>query len=193
VRSRACGTRHRTNRPCVGARVLSVVGWLLVASAPGCTRGGESRGEPIPSLESATAGPALESGPADGDSLSVVSITCGDTYDLRTERLTHVTAELTSSTDAVYVVARLRNVPDPGELVGRWEHLDSGTCLAQKALTLNGPDVEARFSLTRPTKGWPAGRYKFYLSANGEDVAGIEFRVPGEAPGRAGAAKGGGV
>ena len=193
MRGRACGTRGRTGGLWLRTQLLLVGAWAVAALATGCARGRSGPGGVLLPVESAAASTATESDRSDQESLSVASIACGDAYDFRAERLTHVTAELTANAEAVYVVARLRNVPEPGELVGRWEHLDSGTCLAQKALTLSGPQVEARYSLTRPTKAWPTGKYKFYLSANGEDVAGIEFRVQEEDSGPGGAAKGGGV
>lgn len=125
---------------------------------------------------------ATESGAKAYSPIDVVSIDVGDRYDFRSERLLRSTREPDPDSEQVYAVARLRNVPAPGVIAGRWVHLDSDAQLAEREIVLYGTEVEVRFSLARPTKGWPAGVYKFYLSANGEDVAGVDFafRYPGE-------------
>jgi len=109
--------------------------------------------------------------------VSVDSLELGDTYDFRREKLTRVSSAFTADTEVLYAVATLSRVGPPGDVAGRWVHLDSDTHLAGRRVEQSGPHVVARFSLTRPTAGWPSGRYKFYLSVNGEDVAGSEFEV----------------
>jgi hypothetical protein len=111
-----------------------------------------------------------------------VDVACGDEYDARTERLTHRSDVFARDTGTIYVVVHMRGVAEPGRITARWEHLDSSTRLAERMLTLAGPDVEARFSLSRPTVGWPEGRYKLYVAVNGEDVVGVPFRVAADTP-----------
>ena len=131
-----------------------------------------------PSESSSASVEAGESRPAEGaPGFAVVDIACGDGYDARAERLTRRGDVFQRDTGTIYAVVHMRGVPEPGRITARWEHLDSSTRLAERTLTLAGPDVLARFSLSRPTAGWPEGRYKLYVSVNGEDVVGVPFRV----------------
>ncbi len=154
----------------------------IVAVAPGCNRPTDSA-EREPAAPVAAAEPvevlSLESAPeaAAAASVRVDRLDLGDAYDFRRDKLTRVSSAFSTDTEVVYAVAALEGVGAPGDVAGRWVHLDSDTHLAARQVRQSGPQVVARFSLTRPTSGWPAGRYKFYLSVNGEDVSGSEFVV----------------
>ena len=176
-------------RPSRGAALVpcAILLAVLVAWSVGCRTGGPP---PTPertpgALHEPVSAPAesAESRPASGASgFSVADVACGDEYDARAERLTHRSDVFARDTGTIYVVVHMRGVAEPGRIAARWEHLDSSTRLAERTLTLAGPDVEARFSLSRPTAGWPEGRYKLYVAVNGEDVVGVPFRVAADGP-----------
>lgn len=152
----------------------SVGTWALcLVALCGCTRPSEetSAGEFV-----APAAP-VQSPP----SLQVGSLQLGDRFDEQTATLDGVATVFHPETEAIYAVGRLTGVSAPGRLTGRWEHLDSGVRLAEVEESLGSGDLEFWFSVTRPTGGWPAGEYKFYLALNGEDVAGAPFEVSEDA------------
>lgn len=161
------------------ASALALVGCPLRPAGPVATpdtAAGHAGGMSAPPAESAE---SVESGPA----MAVVSLEVGSGYDFRARRLLGVARSFPAETQVIYAVGRLSNVGPPGRVEGRWVHLDSDTHLGDTQVELVGAGVEARFSLSRPTAGWPAGQYKFYLSVNGEDVAGVPYSVTGaEAP-----------
>lgn len=113
--------------------------------------------------------------PESASGLAVTSLEAGSAFDFRAGKLGSVARQFAQETPVVYVVARVREAH--GTVEGRWVHLDSDTHLGSAKVELEGPEAEARFSLSKPTAGWPEGRYKFYLAVNGEDVAGLEFSV----------------
>jgi hypothetical protein len=156
---------------------------LLAGLCVGCMRtGGVSAPSARAPLAPTAAGePAGESaGNVESSALAVASIEVGSAYDFRARKLGGIAKSFPAGTEAIYVVARLRDVAAPGRLEGRWVHLDSDTHLGSSETCLIGHEVEARFSLSKPTAGWPVGQYKFYLAANGEDVTAISYSVTGD-------------
>lgn len=171
-----------------GRRLPGLVCGAALAFLAGCPRGTGPVATPPPGpvavpAESGLQAPerveSVESGPA----MSVVSLEVGGAYDFRGRALRAVATSFPGDTPVLYAVGRLRNVGPPGRVEGRWVHLDSDTHLGDTRVELVGAEVEARFSLSKPTAGWPEGRYKFYLAVNGEDVAGVAYSVTGAAPG----------
>jgi hypothetical protein len=158
---------------------IALVGCPHRPAGPVAQPGTVSGGRPLGAEALAESVESVESGPA----MAVVSLEVGSGYDFRARRLLGAGRSFAGETQVVYAVGRLRNVRPPGRVEGRWVHLDSDTHLGDTQVELVGDDVEARFSLSRPTAGWPSGQYKFYLSVNGEDVAGVPYSVTGaEAP-----------
>ena len=99
------------------------------------------------------------------------------------------TNRFAADTAVIHAVVVFDRVPETGPVRGTWISIDA---IDVPNYEIGATDIEiaaggaatAHYSISRPTKGWPAGSYEFRLSAKGRSLATSKFVVgPGEGAG----------
>jgi hypothetical protein len=144
-----------------GTRILSIlVLAILVASACGKSDSPPSSSPPAPPPPQAAAPPTTPPAP-----FRVVSISMLNNAGEKTP-------PVFAPSDTIFAVIKTEGSTPKVELKARWTYED-GQVVNESARTieLTGPST-TEFHIAKPS-GWPTGKYKFELTANG-DVAGTK-------------------
>jgi hypothetical protein len=86
-------------------------------------------------------------------------------------------------TPAVFALLQMGGVQKGDKLRAVWIADDVGdaapahTKIAEKAMTMEGVPNEGRFSCTKPSKNWPAGKYHVDIYANDKLITTAHFTV----------------
>jgi hypothetical protein len=86
-------------------------------------------------------------------------------------------------TPQLYAFFRSKGTVKGGKLRGVWIAEDVGdaapanTKIDEATLTGNEDDFHGAFSLSKPTKGWPVGKYKVEIYYGEEVVATVRFTI----------------
>jgi hypothetical protein len=93
------------------------------------------------------------------------------------------TTIFTTETPEVLVLFKTKGAQKGDKLRGVWIADDVGdaapanTKIDEKTLTLEGDTDDGNFSCTKPTKGWPAGKYHVDIYANDELATTAKFTI----------------
>ena len=105
----------------------------------------------------------------------VSSVAVGNAIDAD-KRVTAPSATLAPG-DTIYASVATVGVAPSVTLVARWTYGDDGQLVKEQSQTIapTGP-ANSEFHIAKPD-GWPAGKYKVEISANGSPVASQHFEV----------------
>jgi hypothetical protein len=158
------------NHP-AGAVLVAVLGLVMLGSA--CSRSEPTSPRPSPAL-SPVAAPAPP--PAAAAPFKVVAVDVGKAIGAD-KRVTSPTTSFAAG-DTIY--ASVSSVGTAASVVvkARWTYQD-GQLVDESSQTIapSGPSV-TEFHVSKPG-GWPAGKYKVEISANGSAAGAREFDVTG--------------
>lgn len=83
---------------------------------------------------------------------------------LQDKQVVKEVAEFSPGTPTIYVSTKLNNAPDDTKLTFTWRYLEQGgqDIDSVAVVAKNGENI-MNSSLSKPTNGWPAGRYEVVL------------------------------
>ena len=93
------------------------------------------------------------------------------------------TTTFATDTREVLALFKTKGAKNGDKLRGVWIADDVGkaapanTKIDEKTLTLKGGTDDGKFSVTKPTKGWPAGEYHLDIYANDELATTVKFTI----------------
>jgi len=161
--------------------------WLGVALACG---GDSTRSEPVP-VEGPE--PRASAPPASGDSLLTAGVQWGSQLCLSKAGDNCVEAATTFATDTpvIYFVHQTRELPRTGQTYNiRWVAVDVGSAAPPNTVVFDLNEVVTDGMLlkvfthytisseaSKPTAGWPAGRYEVVVTLDGAPVTTAPFTV----------------
>lgn len=91
----------------------------------------------------------------------------------------------TADAQKLYATFKTKGVSQGDKVRAVWiaddvgEAAPAGTKIDEKTLTLDGDTEEGEFSLSRPTKGWPLGKYHVEIYVNNHLAAKVQFEIKG--------------
>ncbi len=76
-----------------------------------------------------------------------------------------VTQEFATNTPTIYVTGTIKNAPSNTIIKVEWIYLETDpiTLITDYEITVNDVTVNFYFELTKPSQGWPTGRYEARL------------------------------
>ncbi len=96
------------------------------------------------------------------------------------------TTSFAPDTPAFHALFKTKGAEDGTKLRALWIAEDVGDTapenskIDEKTLTLPGDTDDGDFSLSKPEKGWPSGKYRLEIYANGTLATTLKFTVKGE-------------
>src|SRR5581483_8796661 len=93
------------------------------------------------------------------------------------------TTSFAANTEKIYALFKTKGISDGDKIRGVWIADDVGdaapanTKIDEKTLTLKGDTDDGDFSLSKPTKGWPAGQYHLDIYVNDDKVTSAKFTI----------------
>src|ERR1700726_3729652 len=93
------------------------------------------------------------------------------------------TTTFATDTPKVFAMFKTVGVQKGDKIRGVWIAENVGSAapanskIDEKALTLEGDTDDGVFSLSKPTKGWPAGKYRLEIYANDKLATTVKFTV----------------
>lgn len=91
----------------------------------------------------------------------------------------------TSDAQKLYATFKTKGVAKGDRIRGVWiadevgEAAAPGTKIDEKILTMDGDTEDGEFSLSRPTKGWPLGKYHIEIYVNDHLATKVSFEIKG--------------
>jgi hypothetical protein len=88
-----------------------------------------------------------------------------------------------SATPKLYALFKTKGLQNGDKLRGVWTFVDVGdaapanTKIDEKTLTADGDTDDGVFSLTKPTKGWPVGKYRVEIYVNDDLATAVKFTI----------------
>ncbi len=96
------------------------------------------------------------------------------------------TNSFSPDTPKIHATFKTKGAEDGTKLRALWIAQDVGdeapanSKIDEKTLTLPGDTDDGDFSLSKPTKGWPVGKYRLEIYADGDLATTLKFTVKGE-------------
>jgi outer membrane usher protein FimD/PapC len=90
-----------------------------------------------------------------------------------------------TDTPKLYALFKTKGLKDGDKLRGVWVAIDVGdaappnTKINEKTLDAEGDTDDGEFTLSKPTKGWPVGKYKLEIYVNDQLNTTIKFAIEG--------------
>lgn len=89
----------------------------------------------------------------------------------------------TADAPKLYVIFKTEGVTNGDKIRGVWIADDvgaaapAGTKIDEKTLTMDGDTDDGVFSLSKPTKGWPLGKYHLEIFVNDQLATKLDFAI----------------
>jgi hypothetical protein len=89
----------------------------------------------------------------------------------------------TSDAPKLYAIFKTKGVQQGDKVRGVWiadevgDAAPAGTKIDEKGLTAEGDTEDGVFSLSRPTKGWPLGKYHIEIYLNDQLATKVNFEI----------------
>ena len=96
------------------------------------------------------------------------------------------TTSFAPDTPKIHALFKTKGAEDGTKLRALWIAEDVGDAapenskIDEKTLTLKGDTDDGDFSLSKPDKGWPTGKYRLEIYSDGDVVTTLKFTVKGE-------------
>jgi hypothetical protein len=93
------------------------------------------------------------------------------------------TTTFAADTPKIYALFKTEGAKSGDKLRSVWTAVDvgeaapKGTKIDEKTITADGDTDDGIFSLSKPTKGWPAGKYKVEIYVNDELATMAKFTI----------------
>jgi hypothetical protein len=126
----------------------------------------------------------------------VVSASVAGAGDVRIKAVTTTgpeeepTTTFAGDTPKIFALFKTKGVQDGDKLRGVWiaddvgDAAPKGSKIDEETITADGDTDDGAFSLSKPTNGWPAGKYHVEIYANDELATKVKFTI--EAAGKTG-------
>lgn len=90
-----------------------------------------------------------------------------------------VTVAFEPSAPVFYLTGEIRNATIDSVIKAEWYYLETDpiTMILDAELTLEDANSTFQFNLTKPTNGWPVGKYEVWLYLDGEYIEKVAFEV----------------
>jgi len=152
--------------------MLRIVGLVCVAAPiafAACKRA-ETPPPPAPPAEAPAPAPAPEASP-----FRVNSVTVGNA--IGPDKSVVAPVSTFAPGDTIYASVATVGAAPSVKLDARWTYGDEGQLVNEESQTIapTGPEV-SEFHISKP-EGWPAGKYRVQILANGVPAASSEFEV----------------
>ena len=85
----------------------------------------------------------------------------------------------------LYAIFETKGLKSGDKVRGVWIAIDVGEAapenskIDEKTITADGDTDEGQFSLSKPTAGWPAGKYRFEIYVNDKLATSVKFTIKG--------------
>jgi len=89
----------------------------------------------------------------------------------------------TADTQKLYATFKTKGVASGDKIRGVWiadevgEAAPAGTTIDEKTLPMDGDTEDGEFSLSKPTKGWPLGKYHIEIYVNDHLATKVTFEI----------------